>query len=77
MSPRQTDVPAQRLSRRLDGLVERHGQTVTHADASQVRLTGRDRAEPGCGLGVRSAACVGGGAVTQPSPPRSPPGRRT
>jgi len=45
VSPRRVTVPAERLSRWLDGFVERHGQTVTEADATQVTLTGADAAQ--------------------------------
>ena len=45
MSPRRVTVPAERLSRWLDGFVERHGQTVAEADATQVTLTGADGAQ--------------------------------
>jgi hypothetical protein len=44
VSVRRVSVPVERLARWLDGFTERHGATVTEADATEVRLTGADGA---------------------------------
>jgi hypothetical protein len=44
VSVRRVSVPVERLARWLDGFTERHGVTVTEADAAELRLTGADGA---------------------------------
>jgi hypothetical protein len=44
VSVRRVSVAVQRLARWLDGFTDRHGATVTEADATEVRLIGADGA---------------------------------